>query len=433
MRLSISSFHESIIINDGAKWLTFVLVSLALVSQQHIRLSEARRPRRQPITFSSLAYRNGAVLSPVVIVPGDGGNRLEAKLDRADRVPYGCSAKADWFQIWVNLGQFTPFKINCLIENIRLVYNKGKKTTSNPQGVQIRVPYFGSVQSVEHLDELRFIGYFDKIVKRLVKDLGYQRDININAAPYDFRKAPNELKDYFKNFGQLIEKSYRTNQNTSVTLICHSMGCLFSQYLLNQKSRAWRDQYVRRIISIAAPWAGSFKAVTTLLLGDDLGVSLLNARLLRRAQITYPSLMFLFPKGAEFERQTLVETENNNYTLANIEGLFKEFKLDDALEIYKLAYPISKNLKAPQVELWCLYTEGIDTPQALKLVNDNRDPILFYGDGDGTVNLNSLESCKYFKQEQPIQAASFPGITHIKSLRSPGLVKYIASIIQQNL
>jgi len=75
--------------------------------------------------------------------------------------------------------------------------------------------------------------------------LGYSRNEDIRGAPYDFRKAPNEMQDWMVDFKALVEHSYVTNSNQSVVLLAHSMGSPLSLYFLNLMTQAWKDQHVR--------------------------------------------------------------------------------------------------------------------------------------------------------------------------------------------
>lgn len=79
---------------------------------------------------------------------------------------------------------------------MKLVYDNVTRTTSNSEGVEIRIPGFGSTVSVEWIDPSHATqgAYFKDIANTLVT-LGYQRNVSLRGAPYDFRKAPSKLHE----------------------------------------------------------------------------------------------------------------------------------------------------------------------------------------------------------------------------------------------
>ncbi|KAK6318381.1 hypothetical protein J4Q44_G00116720 [Coregonus suidteri] len=131
---------------------------------------------------------------PVVLIPGDLGNQLEAKLDKPSVVHYICYKKTDvYFTLWLNLELLVPVAIDCWIDNIRLIYNRTTRQTEAPPGVDVRVPGFGQTFPLEYLDPSNYsVGmYFFTIVQALV-EWGYTRDDDVRGAPYDWRKAPRQ-------------------------------------------------------------------------------------------------------------------------------------------------------------------------------------------------------------------------------------------------
>ncbi|KAJ3597092.1 hypothetical protein NHX12_003492 [Muraenolepis orangiensis] len=57
---------------------------------------------------------------PIIIVPGNLGNRLEAKIDKPTLVHWMCYKKTeDWFSLWIDLNMFMPIGIDCWIDNIK--------------------------------------------------------------------------------------------------------------------------------------------------------------------------------------------------------------------------------------------------------------------------------------------------------------------------
>lgn len=134
-------------------------------------------------------------LNPVILIPGDGGAQLEARLNKSNVVHYICEkTTTDYFNIWLNMELLVPVVIDCWIDNIKLIYDNKTRTTRNPDGVDIRVPGWGGTETVEWLDPSHAAtgSYFTDIASTLVT-LGHVRNVTIKGAPYDFRKAPSKL------------------------------------------------------------------------------------------------------------------------------------------------------------------------------------------------------------------------------------------------
>lgn len=75
---------------------------------------------------------------------------------------------------------------------MRLVYNNETRTTSNSPGVSVRIPAFGNSTSVEWIDPSRAsAGSYFKDVSNMLVNLGYERNVSLRGAPYDFRKGPS--------------------------------------------------------------------------------------------------------------------------------------------------------------------------------------------------------------------------------------------------
>ncbi|KAF5904047.1 phosphatidylcholine-sterol acyltransferase, partial [Clarias magur] len=200
---------------------------------------------------------------PLIIVPGNIGNRLEAKIDKPTLVHWFCYKKTeDWFPLWIDLNMFMPIGLDCWIDNIRIVYNRTTHRTSNSPGVEVRVPGFGQTHTIEFLDNNNLAGYFHTMVEHLVR-IGYVRNKTVRAATYDWRIAPNEQAEYFKHLKSLVEEMH-DEYKQPVHLLGHSMGSLYILYFLNRQSQAWKDRYVKSFISLGAPWGGAVRSLRVL-------------------------------------------------------------------------------------------------------------------------------------------------------------------------
>lgn len=146
------------------------------------------------VLFSILISSACGALNPIILMPGDGGSQLDAKLNKTNVVHYICEkTTTDFFNIWLNMELLAPFIIDCWIDNVKLTYNNVTRKTSNAEGVEIRVPGFGGTETVEWLDPSHAStgAYFKDIGNTLVT-LGHTRNVTIKGAPYDFRKAPSK-------------------------------------------------------------------------------------------------------------------------------------------------------------------------------------------------------------------------------------------------
>lgn len=381
-----------------------------------------------------LTYLKGKQRSPVILVPGDGGSQVEAKLNKTSVVHYLCEkTSSNYFNIWLNLELLVPIIIDCWIDNIKLVYDNVTRTTRNQDGVDVRIPGWGDPFVVEYLDPSKASpgSYFKDIGNMLVTDLGYVRNVSIRGAPYDFRKAPNENEEFFVKLKDLVEETYFMNNNVSVTLVAHSMGGPMTLIFLQRQSQQWKDKYINCFISLAGVWGGSVKALKVFAIGDDLGAYLLRENILRDEQITSPSLGWLLPSKLFWkETEVLVESEFKNYTLANLKDYLLDINVPNGWEFRKDNEKYQLNFTPPGVRVYCLYGTGIDTVERLYYkpgVLIDGYPQLIPGTGDGTVNLRSLQGCKYWagKQKQKVYNQGFPGIDHMEILRNASVLNYI--------
>lgn len=77
---------------------------------------------------------------------------------------------------------------------MRLEYNNVTRTTNNSPGVLIRIPGFGNSSVVEWIDPSRAsAGAYFKDVANMLTNLGYERNVSLRGAPYDFRKGPSNI------------------------------------------------------------------------------------------------------------------------------------------------------------------------------------------------------------------------------------------------
>ena len=196
-------------------------------------------------------------------------------------------------------------------------------------------------------------------------------------------------------------------------LVTHSMGSIMTLYFLNQQTQAWKDKYVRSFISIAGVWGGTARAVKVFALGDNLDSWFLNEENLLWER-TNPSLAWLMPAdGFWAEDEVLVQTEEQNFTRTNLADFFNALEGPNMGHMVEDTKDLIAGLTAPGVEVFCSHGSKVDTTERLiypagafptnRTVSGEEggqfwpfpsgDPKLIKGDGDGTVNIRSLEVC----------------------------------------
>ncbi|RUS89695.1 hypothetical protein EGW08_002513 [Elysia chlorotica] len=377
---------------------------------------------------------------PVILVPGDGGSQLEVMLNKTTSKRSWCERTTSGYtSLWVNMEELASPMIYCFVDNMVLEYDNTTRTTRSPEGVHIRTVGFGDTASVEWLDptwfshEFASVSYFYPIVKDLVA-AGYERNVSVRGAPFDFRKAPNEFGRYYEDLRGLIEDTYALNNQTRCVLVAHSMGNPVLLYFLNHQPRAWKDKYVHALVSLAGVWAGAVKIVRLFASGDNLGIPIISPITVRSEQRSIPSSAFLLPSDRFWRpEEVLLVTEHRNYTVGDYRALFRDLGLADAWEMRRDTQGLVRDLTPPGVRVHCLHGSGIPTDGTLVYAPGSfpdGTPAVVSDDGDGTVNTRSLEACTGWsgQQKQPVSHTVLPHVEHLAILRDPQALKYIVQV-----
>jgi lysophospholipase-3 len=374
---------------------------------------------------------------PVILIPGDGASQVEVKLDKPSSRHFYCAKHTNGYRpIWLSIFYLLPFQINCFVEDMRLWYNSTTHTTHNTPGVDTRVPGFGDTSSVEYLDARGSVHYFHAIVQDLVS-IGYSKGVSVRGAPYDFRKAPNELHDYYAQLKQLVEDTYMKNKNTKVVVIAHSLGNPVFLYFLNSQKQAWKDKFIQAHVSLSGVWGGAAKALMMISSGFNLGVFLINPRTIREQQRSMPSTAFLLPSDQFWNSsEVLIQTSGKNYTTSNYKELFQDMNYTAGSSMRKDTENLVGDLTPPQVPVHCLHGSGIPTMEKLVFKTDkfpDGTPERIDGDGDGTVNMRSLLGCVRWigQQKYPVNHTVYngPESGHLPLLVNKDVRMYILDVV----
>jgi lysophospholipase-3 len=369
--------------------------------------------------------------SPVVIIPGDGSNQLEARLDKPSVVSSWCSQKSDWFRLWLDTTNLL-LGTTCWADNIKLVYDEKSGVISNNAGVETRVPDFGGTSAFEELDPGvpgHATAAFRKMVLALT-NVGYERNVTLRGAPYDFRYAPSSPvgAHFIEDLRGLIEETVRTT-GKRVVLVSHSMGCLQGLYLLNQQTQEWKDEFIEKWIPLAGPFGGSAKEMRLHASGDNQGLPVSSLKI-REEQRSYETNFWLAPTK-EFGPRVLISTLDRNYTILDVDAFFDDIGFPAGKSLYRRTENLTSAVQAPGVDVVCMYSLGVPTPTHFQYGAGGFDeaPAVTNGDGDGTVNDLSLRLCDRWAeasaQGRTARVQRFSGVTHSGMLTDDGVIKAI--------
>ncbi|KAK3007058.1 hypothetical protein RJ639_016622 [Escallonia herrerae] len=378
----------------------------------------------------------GSSLHPLILIPGNGGNQLEARLT-ADYKPVSLFCKrvgwnkAGWFRLWFDPSVLLAPFTRCFAQRMMLYYDPDLDDYRNAPGVETRVPHFGSTESLLYLDpHLKHItSYMAPLVKSL-EELGYVDGKTLFGAPYDFRYGlaaaghPSHTgTKYLEDLRALIEDASASNGGKPVILLSHSLGGLFALQLLNRNTPSWRQKYIKHFVALSAPWGGTVQEMLTFASGNSLGVPLVDPLLVREEQRSSESNLWLMPSPKLFGRdKPLVVTPNATYSAYDTAQFLDDIGFPQGVGPYKSrTLPLIDELVVPEVPVTCIIGSGIKTPETLFYGDGGFDeqPEVVYGDGDGTVNMVSLlalEAKWGDERNQTLKIINVNGVSHTSIL-----------------
>ncbi|GAA39337.2 Group XV phospholipase A2 [Clonorchis sinensis] len=365
---------------------------------------------------------------PVVLVPGLGGSRIYYR-DKND--PSG-----SMHRLWLNFRHI--FDISRLIQLLSLQYDENTQKTIDKADVEIIVPGWGDTYTIEHLDEDEYIigAEFSAIVEELTKDPFFIRNVSVRGTPYDFRRTPTENQQVLHRIKQLVEETYELNKQRKIVLIAHSLGTIYSLEFLKLQTAAWKSKYIKAFVSISGPFGGTVKAANALTSGEAFPVHIPSPFKLRNLFRTMPSVGFLLPDPRFWPvNEPIITTPERNYTANDVQQLFTDIGFPQGYDMWLHNPKQSDYLKGPtNVEnVYCIYGTQLQTLEKLVYLPQgifrkpfpDQIPTHVYGNGDGTVNLRSLQICNKWPN---VALTELPGAKHLETLQDKRLLKLINEI-----
>jgi len=394
------------------------------------------QPRENPITTPITTTKSSfsktkteTSVEPILILPGLSASQLQAKLQGNKPPHFYCKTNSDWFRIWLDSYQLLPGVIDCLVHNLELHYDIVDNKFSNTSGVSISPMDFGSLSGAPYL-----ANFSEMLIAN-----GYELDVSLRIASFDWRlDSRSYINDgEFQKVANLVEEMYYRNNNTRVHLVGHSYGGPFAYWFVSRfAQQQWKDKYIASIITLGAPWLGTSLASVCLVNMTELfkqaePSSRESLEKLATMLKTFPSVISMLPSET-YHKGTIISTPSKNYTAsmnfelltdigANVTALIRKNNADDY-----------NDLSHPGTNVYCIFGVELPTPHSFNFKSDNfSNMTASIGDGDGSIELESLEFCNQWINQNPnyrVEVQQIPKAEHATMITDPDVVKYILSV-----
>ncbi|MED6130693.1 Lecithin-cholesterol acyltransferase-like 1 [Stylosanthes scabra] len=388
-------------------------------------------------------------LHPLILIPGAGGNQLEAKLTQDYKASsFVCNTwyplvkkKNGWFRLWFDSSVLLAPFTKCFADRMSLHYNQDLDDYFNTPGVLTRVPNFGSTSSLLYLNpRLKYVTEYMASLVNSLEELGYIEGETLFGAPYDFRYGlaaeghPCEVGSKFlEDLKSLIEEASASNGGKEVILVSHSLGGLFALELLNRNDPSWSKKFIKHLVALSAPWGGAMDEMLTFASGNTLGVPLVDPLIVRPEQRSSESNLWLLPNPKVYGHQKLLVTDHRSYSAHDMVDFLNDIGFSEGISPYKTRIlPLIEKLKAPEeIPVTCIIGSGVRTPEILAYKDGDFDegPEITYGDGDGTVNMVSLLALQSLNQS--IKVINIDGVSHVSILKDEVALEQIIGEISR--
>lgn len=242
---------------------------------------------------------------------------------------------------------------------------------------------------------------------------------------------------YYDGLQRLVEKAYVNSNNSAVTLVVHSMGAPTSLFFLTKYvTQAWKDKYLKAYVTLSGVWRGAAKAAKAFASGDNEGIVIDLDIWGRASQRTYPSTAWLLPYPSDTwtKDDILVVTAERNYSAWDYQEFFDDMKYPMGYDMFEKVKHLTGPLPPPNVTTYCYYGTDMPTPKQFQYGKGefpDTDPHTINGNGDGTVNIQSLEACQRWKGQQKYDVTwrSFSGVEHVHMIKNSDVIKAVEAVV----
>ena len=176
-------------------------------------------------------------------------------------------------------------------------------------------------------------------------------------------------------------------------------------------------------------------SVSLCVVGDNLGIFVVNPLSARPEQRSMPSTAWLLPYDTFWAaNETVVSAPHTNYTVNDYPRFFADIGWPAGAAMRDDTVGFLRPLRPPRVAVHCLHGSGVRTPATLTYSAKqwyDRQPDVVWGDGDGSVNIRSLIGCDRWRhrQKQAVVRREFPKVEHVSILNNADVIAYIKTVL----
>ncbi|EAX94083.1 Lecithin:cholesterol acyltransferase family protein [Trichomonas vaginalis G3] len=327
---------------------------------------------------------------PVILIPGMYGSNLYANYTDA-HLQWFCPKSGEDELIWGNPLRLIRPMYQCTFGLLREYWNNSEPIKY--PNISIKPKSFGPLDDILYKYKIPGITYgisgdFANLVKAYIKK-GYRPGVDLLAAPYDFRRAPMYLGDYYTDLKNLIEKA-RVQNRRNVTLVAFDLGALVMQrFLLKNVTWGWKKANVRNTVMVAPDLVGSIRPFLELRYSETERIPFLQNQYLGGALSSWAATYAQLPNFNVFTGENLVRFPLQNTTSYQVPNLLARFGLVRGTDIQGLNRSLRilrKELNDYEVPTTVIYNSGIKTLRSLEFPqNPRKYPKVEFSDGDGLV------------------------------------------------
>jgi len=378
---------------------------------------------------------------PIIFFPGITGSKIQEKFDIPDSVPMphkNCPRKSDgWEDSWIEWKKMIPnSKFECFCARFRMYSNDAGDNWTNTPGVEMRVPDWGTIKSIDPLSSefgsvIRFYGL---VTEKLLK-LGYEDGKTLFIAAYDWRRM--ETDEWRNDVRELIEKAVNITGKKAV-LFTHSMGCPFSYMFLMAQTPEWRQKYIYHYIPVSPVWIGT-NIIPYIMITNKMFNITVEPFASLGGVLRYLEGPFVLTPSTFIDPDTLIaKTDKYTYTARNQSLLLERVGVKNAeaiiQHIQKQLY--SYNYEHPGIPVTSIWSTGFESIGPFHWAKDSQvgidEPIPKFIEGDGCVPHDSLVYADKLWRAGPYaeitDGIALPHTNHVTAIVCDTTISYVHNV-----